>query len=128
MAEVGLQELCYGAERLVGAFDWNNLGRAFDAAKVRFETKDFWVDGFVGRVVLADDNNFDTSNDYEYLSGVYASTRTLIPKQETQLYFLSRNAGTGSPTANAGAAPQAGGRSEERRVGKECRSRWSTYH
>ena len=24
--------------------------------------------------------------------------------------------------------PQAGGRSEERRVGKECRSRWSPYH
>ena len=110
-AKVGRQELSYGDERLVGAFDWNNLGRVFDAAKVRFETKDFWVDGFVGRVVLADDNNFDTSNDYEYLSGVYASTRTLIPKQETQLYFLARNAGTGSLTANAGAAPQAGGAS-----------------
>src|SRR2546430_571193 len=111
MAKVGRQELSYGDERLVGAFDWNNLGRVFDAAKVRFETKDFWVDGFVGRVVLADDNNFDTSNDYEYLSGVYASTRTLIPQQETQLYFLARNAGTGSLTANAGAAPQAGGAS-----------------
>src|SRR3712207_8103427 len=27
-----------------------------------------------------------------------------------------------------GGAPQAGHRSEERRVGKECRSRWSPYH
>ena len=26
------------------------------------------------------------------------------------------------------AKPLAGGRSEERRVGKECRSRWSPYH
>src|SRR2546429_3158662 len=26
------------------------------------------------------------------------------------------------------AAPAAGARSEERRVGKECRSRWSPYH
>ena len=25
-------------------------------------------------------------------------------------------------------APPAGARSEERRVGKECRSRWSPYH
>ena len=25
-------------------------------------------------------------------------------------------------------APRKGGRSEERRVGKECRSRWSPYH
>ena len=24
--------------------------------------------------------------------------------------------------------PKSGGRSEERRVGKECRSRWSPYH
>src|SRR2546427_7643429 len=28
----------------------------------------------------------------------------------------------------AGSAPRAGARSEERRVGKECRSRWSPYH
>ena len=27
-----------------------------------------------------------------------------------------------------GAVPLAGARSEERRVGKECRSRWSPYH
>src|SRR6266478_3230274 len=27
-----------------------------------------------------------------------------------------------------GRTPQAGGGSEERRVGKECRSRWSPYH
>src|SRR5258708_109802 len=28
----------------------------------------------------------------------------------------------------AGATPSTSGRSEERRVGKECRSRWSPYH
>ena len=27
-----------------------------------------------------------------------------------------------------GVTPKKGGRSEERRVGKECRSRWSPYH
>ena len=110
-AKVGRQELAYGDERLVGVSDWNNISRVFDAARLRFETRDLWVEGFVSRVVLADDNNFDTSNDYEFLSGIYASTRTLIPKQETQFYVLARNAGTGSPTANTGAAPQAGGAS-----------------
>ena len=29
---------------------------------------------------------------------------------------------------SAGLGPLAAGRSEERRVGKECRSRWSPYH
>jgi len=109
VAKIGRQEMIYGDERLVGSADWLNAPRAFDAAKLRFETRDVWVEGFAGRVVLIDDNNFDVANDYDWFSGVYASTRTLIPRQETQLYFLARNTGAGSPAANAGAAPQPGG-------------------
>ena len=107
--KVGRQELSYGDERLVGAFDWNNLGRVFDAAKLRFENEQLWVDVFAGRVVLVDANNFNVSNDYDWFSGVYASTKWICPKQDTQFYFLARNTGAGSPTANAPAAPQAGG-------------------
>ena len=107
-AKVGRQELIYGDERLIGTSDWNNLGRVFDAAKLRFENQDVWVDVFTSRVVLANDGQFNVSNDYDWFSGVYASTRTLIPKQETQLYFLARNTGLDSPTATTG-SPQAGG-------------------
>lgn len=107
-AKIGRQELSYGDERLIGAFDWNNLGRVFDAAKLRYENADLWVDAFVGRVVLVNDNHFNVANDYDWFSGVYASTKTLIPKQETQMYFLSRNTGWQSPTATTG-SPQAGG-------------------
>ena len=32
------------------------------------------------------------------------------------------------PSASGGVAAGAGARSEERRVGKECRYRWSAYH
>src|SRR5947209_3086601 len=35
--KVGRQELIYGEERLIGAFGWNNIGRSFDAAKVRWQ-------------------------------------------------------------------------------------------
>jgi len=35
--KVGRQELSYGEERLVGAFAWNNIGRVFDAVKVRWQ-------------------------------------------------------------------------------------------
>lgn len=107
-AKIGRQELSYGDERLVGGFDWNNIGRVFDAAKLRFENDTLWVDAFAGRVVLANDGAFNVANDYDWFSGVYASTRTLIPKQETQLYFLARNTGAQSPTATTG-SPQAGG-------------------
>jgi hypothetical protein len=110
-AKVGRQELSYGDERLVGAFDWNNIGRVFDAAKLRCENDTLWVDAFAGRVVLANDGDFNVSNDYDWFSGIYASTKTLLPKQETQLYFLARNTEAKSPTATTG-SPQAGGPGE----------------
>ncbi|MBM3881347.1 MAG: hypothetical protein FJ387_16745 [Verrucomicrobia bacterium] len=101
--KLGRQELAYGDERLIGAFEWNNVGRVFDAVKLRFERPAIWVDGFVGRVVVPDNHNFNTPNDYEYFYGLYASSRTVIPTQETQLYFLGRNAGLQSPSAQTGA-------------------------
>lgn len=107
-AKVGRQELSYGDERLVGAFDWNNIGRVFDAVKLRYENDTLWVDAFTSRVVLANDGVFNVDNDYDWFSGLYASTRTIIPKQETQLYFLARNTSPQSPTATTG-SPQAGG-------------------
>ncbi|KAB2653892.1 MAG: hypothetical protein DVB31_17235 [Verrucomicrobia bacterium] len=107
-AKIGRQELSYGDERLIGAFDWNNLGRVFDAAKLRFENDALWVDAFSGRVVLANDGAFNVANDYDWFSGVYASSRKLVPHQESQLYLLSRNTASGSPTATSG-SPQAGG-------------------
>jgi hypothetical protein len=95
--KVGRQELSYGDERLIGVFDWDNIGRVFDAAKLRYDQGDFWVDGFVGRVVVPNDNEFDQPNWYDWFSGVYGSTRALIPKTELQLYFLADNASASSP-------------------------------
>lgn len=106
--KLGRQELSYGDERLLGTADFGNLGRVFDAAKLRYEDKQISVDAFTGRVVLANDGQFNVANDYDWFSGVYASTRTLIPKQESQLYFLARNTSPESPAATDG-SPQAGG-------------------
>src|SRR5215472_4615038 len=91
-AKIGRQELIYGDERLVGNADWANVPRSFDAAKLRFENANFWVDAFSGFVVVPVPNEFNKPNQHDLFSGIYASTSTLIPKQETQLYFLSRNA------------------------------------
>lgn len=97
--KVGRQELSYGDERLIGAFNWNNLGRVFDAAKLRWQNQYFGADLFSGRVVIPDDNNFNMPNDYDWFSGVYASTK-LVPKQLTEVYLLSRNVSAGSPTVS----------------------------
>ena len=103
VAKVGRQELVYGGEFLIGTADWNNIGRVFDAVKLSYVDKDFWVDAFVSRPVIPKDNNFDTSNDYDIFSGLYGSTTKLVPWEETQLYFLSRNTGHNSPNFETGA-------------------------
>jgi hypothetical protein len=98
--KVGRQELSYGEERLVGAFGWNNIGRSFDAAKVRWQNKWFGADFFTGFPVIPEDPQFDVDNGQDLLSGVYASSGK-IPKTILDLYFLARNSGTGA----AGFAP-----------------------
>lgn len=100
IAKVGRQELIYGDERLIGAFDWNNFSRTFDAAKLRYDSPEqkFWVDAFASHVVEIrqpgpGENRGLTFNDANWqdtFAGVYGST-TLIPKQTTDLFFLYRN-------------------------------------
>lgn len=97
--KAGRQELSYGDERLIGAFDWNNLGRVFDAAKLRYEQPATWVDAFIGRVIIPDNYDFNVPNDYDFFSGLYGSTTKLLSWQETQLYLLARNTERPSPNA-----------------------------
>jgi hypothetical protein len=99
--KVGRQELAYGDERMVGALAWHNVGRVFDAAKMRWQNAWFGMDAFVSRVVVWDDNNFNVSSEYEHLSGVYINTKK-IPKNWTEFYFLASNI---SPDASRLKAP-----------------------
>lgn len=91
VAKVGRQELIYGDQRFIGVVDWLNFGRTYDAAKMRYQTANVWVDAFVSQPVLPDITGFDTSDSHDKFSGLYASTRKLIPFQESQVYFLARN-------------------------------------
>ena len=105
LATLGRQELIYGDQHIVGNGDWSNTARSFDAAKLRYESADFRLDAFAGRVVVPYDNHFNVSNDYDTLYGLYGSTKTLIQWQETQLYFLSRDAKSKAPNATAPGMP-----------------------
>lgn len=64
--KVGRQELSYGEERLVGAFNWSNVARVFNAAKLIY-TPTAWLqlDAFMSRVVQVrkERPNEDSSND-----------------------------------------------------------------
>lgn len=103
IAKAGRQVMAYGDERLIGAFDWNNIGRTFDAVKLHYVTGGTWVDGFAGHVVVPRDNHFDVSDNYDTLSGLYASSVDIAPWQETQVYFLARNTSHNAPNFESGA-------------------------
>jgi hypothetical protein len=105
VAKLGRQELLYGEERFIGIGDWSNTGRTFDAAKLQQVGEGWWVDAFAGRMVLPDDGQFAVSNDYDWLLGLYGSTKRLMTWQETQLYVLSRNVAPGAPHALAQGVP-----------------------
>ncbi len=93
--KVGRQLLSYGDERLLGAFEWNNLGRSWDAAKFRYAADKWWVDAFAGSLVTFEDNELNRSDLFnndglgrnQLLSGVYFST-TALDFQTTDLYAL----------------------------------------
>jgi hypothetical protein len=102
--KLGRQEFIYGDERLVGAFGWNNIGRVFDAARVRWQNAWFAAEGFTGKIVLPDDNEFNMWNDYNFFSGLHVTTKQ-IPKTQGEFYFFARNDGVGSTTANRGSFP-----------------------
>lgn len=89
--KVGRQEMSCGDERLIGAFAWNNIGRSFDEAKLRWQNAWFSADFFTGMPVVPRDEQFDMPNSYDWLSGVYA-TSLKIPKTILEGYFLARNA------------------------------------
>jgi hypothetical protein len=94
--KVGRMELIYGNERTIGAVGWHNVGRAFDAALVRFSTPSYTVDLF--GATLAEVQNYapvatpaavsslpDFGAD---LFGAYANFN-LLQGYRTDAYFLS---------------------------------------
>ncbi|MDX2227080.1 MAG: alginate export family protein [Verrucomicrobiae bacterium] len=87
---VGRQELSYGDERLIGAFDWNNIGRVFDGVKMRFQQLNWNVEGFAVMPVNMRVSHFNDTDYKDRFFGVYY-TMNYIPKQTTDFYVFFRN-------------------------------------
>ncbi len=86
----GRQSVSYGDSRLVADSRWNNLGRTFDALRLRFEEPNFWVEGFAMRPVQIKRHEFNDSDSADNFFGVYAST-TALPFQTTDFYVFYRD-------------------------------------
>jgi hypothetical protein len=88
--KVGRMTWKHGDERLIGDFDWNNLGRTFDGIVARTEFQSSWVDLIFGSPVLLKPNEFNSSDGHDRLLGIYFSTTQWF-KQTTECYLLYRN-------------------------------------
>lgn len=88
--QLGRQVLAYGDERLIGGFDWDNNARTFDAARVRYQQKDYSVDAFAAYPVLHQSQDFDNPETNDLFLGLYAST-TLVPAVSSDYYVLWRS-------------------------------------
>lgn len=89
----GRQELIYGEERLVGASNWGNVGRSFDAARLSYMTKSARLDWFGGTVV-APIKGFDRFSKANQLYGFYSSFKNVIPKGVFEPYWLWKSSVT----------------------------------
>ena len=86
---VGRQLLAYGDQRLVGALDWANTSRAFDAVKLEARGPGAKIDISSASVVQNDpDRRINQSAEGDNLHGVYAAFDRIIPGSTVEPYVL----------------------------------------
>jgi hypothetical protein len=89
-ATLGRQELIYGDERLIGNFDWNNIGRVFDGLKLRFQQENWNLEAFAVMPVGHFPDHFDMPDTQDRFFGLYFQSNQ-IAEQVTEFYALYRS-------------------------------------
>lgn len=82
----GRQEFIYGRERLVGAFNWDNVGRSFDGARLRHRRSEWISDFFWGRLVDIRRAGARHRPGNQDLYGVYVSRAPQSSAGRTEIY------------------------------------------
>lgn len=100
---LGRQELLYGEERLVGAFGWDNVGRAFDAARLRHSRGSWSSDFFWARLVNVRRAGAPARPGQQDLSGGYLTRAPKGVSARTEFYGLFLRDGLRTSSELAGA-------------------------
>ena len=93
---VGRQELLYGQQRLISPLDWANTRRTFEGVKAFWKGTDWDIDAFWTRPVIINPTKFDSADQSQNFSGVYATYKG-VQNRTTGLYAL-RYLETNGPT------------------------------
>jgi hypothetical protein len=76
LIRLGRQKLSFGSERLVGSYDWDNVGRAFDALNVQLGDDEQKLDLWLAQTR---DHNAPTVARNQEFGGAYFSSSRLLP-------------------------------------------------
>jgi hypothetical protein len=112
---VGRMELAYGNERLVGANDWTNTGRAFDGIVLGYRAEQFDVEVFETKIGESVGNAF-RGRDYDFF-GAFATIRALADHTIEAFAFCDRDVDTLATGEDALKRATFGGRFAGSRMG-----------
>lgn len=85
--KMGRMQLSYAEERLVGAYDWHNIGRSFDGTLLRFVPNDMYAMDLFGTKIVQRADFEDPADTGFYFGGLYASHRP-TESYRIDLYIL----------------------------------------
>lgn len=88
---IGRQKLAFGSERVIGAAEWGNTARVFDAVKVGIHRGGVRVDAFASGVVTNEPESPDHRQKGHTLTGAYGAITSLIPHASIEPYVLVRH-------------------------------------
>lgn len=91
--QVGRQDLNFGEQRLVGASNWGNVGRSFDAVRLVYGTRSKRLDWFASSVVVPRKSAFDKADYRHRFYGFYSSFSNVIPGGVFEPYVLWKSEG-----------------------------------
>jgi hypothetical protein len=86
----GRQDLIFGEQRLLGNFNWINVGRSFDAVRLTVQHSGYRVDAFASSVVNPTSESFDKPQTGNNLHGLFGSIGKLVPGATIEPYVLWR--------------------------------------
>ena len=121
--KIGRQTLSYGDERLIGALEWGNFSRSFDAVKIRFQQPLWSVELFAGTPAVVSRDLFNTSDLFNgdelgrelVFSGVHLTTEALPwGTYEAYAYLLDQARGNATSLSGQLRAPVTSGNPAER--------------
>jgi len=90
--KVGRQELSYGDQRFVGAFNWSNVARVFDAVKVMVSPVSWFdVDLFFSQVVRINRSQPDSAAHDDNFYGIYTTLKPVKDHLLDTFLFIRHN-------------------------------------